>query len=74
MARLSLSECGINGAGETAQQLTNSDHDKCDLLIWMDRISLPSMYHIYGGDFGGKTHYTDYLGDVADLWFTDDLQ
>ena len=77
-ARRKLAEHGINCAGKTARQLTNSDYDKYDLLIGMDRANLRNMHRICGGDFAGKLHllmdYTDRPGDVADPWFTDDFE
>ena len=77
-ARRKLAEHGINCAGKTARQLTNSDYDKYDLLIGMDRANLRNMHRICGGDFAGKLHllmdYTDHPGDVADPWYTDDFE
>ena len=44
----------------------------------MDRAYLRNMYRICGGDFGGRMHllmdYTDHSGDVADPWYTDDVE
>ena len=55
----------------------NSDYEKYDLLIGMDRANLRSMYRICGGDFADKMHllmdFTDRPGEVADLWYTDDF-
>ncbi len=77
-ARRKLAEHGIDCAGKTARQLTNSDYEKYDLLIGMDRANLRNMYRICGGDFAGKMHllmdYTDHPGDVADPWYTDDFE
>ena len=76
-ARRKLAEHGIDCAGKTARQLTNSDYGKYDLLIGMDRANLRNMYRICGGDFDGKmrllTDYTDHPGDVADPWYTDEF-
>ena len=77
-ARRKLTEHGIDCTGKTARQLTNSDYDKYDLLIGMDRANLRNMHRICGGDFAGKLHllmdYTDHPGDVADPWYTGDFQ
>ena len=50
-ARRKLSEHGIDCSGKRARQLLNSDYEKYDLLIGMDRANLRSMYRICGGDF-----------------------
>ena len=77
-ARRKLSEHGIDCTGKTARQRTNSDYDKFDLLIGMDRANLRNMHRICGGDFANKPHllmdYTDRPGDVADPWYTDDFE
>ena len=76
--RRKLAEHGIDCAGKTARQLVNSDYDKYDLLIGMDRANLRNMHRICGGDFASKLHllmdYTDRPGDVADPWYTDDFE
>ena len=77
-ARRKLAEHGIDCAGKTARRLTNSDYDRYDLLIGMDRANLRNMHRICGGDPGGKLRllmdYTDRPGDVADPWYTDDFE
>ena len=77
-ARRKLEEHGIDCTGKTARQLTNSDYDKYDFLIGMDRANLRNMYRICGGDFNGKMHllmdYTAHSGDVADPWYTGDFE
>ena len=77
-ARRKLAEHGIDCTGKTARQLTNSDYDKYDLLIGMDRANLRNMRRICGGDPDSKIHllmdYTDHPGDVADPWYTDDFE
>ena len=55
-ARRKLSEHGIDCSGKRARQLLNSDYEKYDLLIGMDRANLRSMYRICGGDFADKMH------------------
>lgn len=55
-ARRKLSEHGIDCSGKRARQLLNSDYEKYDLLIGMDRANLQSMYRICGGDFADKMH------------------
>ena len=76
-ARRKLSEHGIDCSGKRARQLLNSDYEKYDLLIGMDRANLRSMYRICGGDFADKMHllmdFTDRPGEVADPWYTDDF-
>ena len=77
-ARRKLAEHGISCEGKRARQLTIADYDQFDLLIGMDRANLRNMHRICGGDFAGKLHllmdYTDHPGDVADPWYTDDLE
>jgi len=77
-ARRKLAEHGIDCTGKTARQLTNRDYDRYDLLIGMDQENLRNMHRICGGDFDGKIHllmdFTDRPGDVADPWYTDDLE
>ena len=46
----------ISCQGHAARQLQNSDYEKYDLLIGMDRANLRNMYRICGGDFSGKMH------------------
>ena len=76
--RRKLSEHGIDCSGKRARQLLNSDYEKYDLLIGMDRANLRSMYRICGGDFADKMHLLmEYAGrleqEVADPWYTDDF-
>ncbi len=77
-AQRKLAEHGIDCTGKTARQLRNSDYDRFDLLIGMDRANLRNMNRICGGDPGGKLHllmdYTDHPGDVADPWYTGDFE
>ena len=77
-ARRKLSEHGIDCSGKRARQLLNSDYEKYDLLIGMDRANLRSMYRICGGDFADKMHLLmEYAGrleqEVADPWYTEDF-
>ncbi len=55
-ARRKLAEHGIDCPGKRARQLQNSDYEKYDLLIGMDRANLRDMYRICGGDFADKIH------------------
>lgn len=77
-ARRKLAEHGIDCAGKTARQLTRADYEQYNLLIGMDRANLRNMQRICGGDRAGKLHllmdYTDFPGDVADPWFTNDFE
>ena len=76
-ARRKLAEHEIDCFGKRAHQLQNSDYEKYDLLIGMDRANLRDMYRICGGDFADKMHllmdFTDHPGEVADPWYTDDF-
>ena len=76
-ARRKLVEHGIDCSGKTARQFQNSDYDKSDLLIGMDRANIRSMYQICGGDFADKMHllmdFTSRPGEVADPWYTGDF-
>lgn len=76
-ARRKLAEHGIDCSCKRARQLRNSDYEKYDLLIGMDRANLRDMYRICGGDFADKMHllmdFTDRPGEVADPWYTDDV-
>lgn len=76
-ARRKLAEHGIDCSGKRARQLQNSDYEKYDLLIGMDRANLRDMYRICPGDFADKMHllmdFTDHPGEVADPWYTDDF-
>lgn len=45
-ARRKLAEHGIDCSGKRARQLQNSDYEKYDLLIGMDRANLRDMYRI----------------------------
>ena len=75
--RRKLAEHEIDCSGKRARQLQNSDYEKYDLLIGMDRANLRDMYRICGGDFADKMHllmdFTDRPGEVADQWYTDDF-
>ena len=75
-ARYKLVEHGIGCGGETARQITSADYNKYDLLIGRDQANLRNMMHrICGGGPNGKMHllmeFTDHLGGVAGLWYTD---
>lgn len=76
-ARRKLAEHGIDCTGKRARQLTNSDYDKYDLLIGMDRANLRNMHRICGDD-DGKMHllmeFADHPSDVGDPWYTDDFE
>ncbi len=76
--RRKLAQHGIECSGKMARQFQNSDYEKFDLLIGMDRANLRNMHRICGGDFFEKMHllmdYTDRPGEVADPWYTDDFE
>ena len=68
-ARRKLSEHGIDCSGKRARQLLNSDYEKYDLLIGMDRANLRSMYRFCGGDFADKMHLLmDFTDDFDTTW------
>lgn len=77
-ARSKLKEHGIDCTRKTAHQLQASDYDKFDLLIGVDQEHLWGVYCICGGDYEGKVHllldYTDRPSDVADPWYTGDVE
>ena len=77
-ARRKLAEHGIGCAGKTARQLRREDYDRFDLLIGMDGANLRNMRRICGGDPEGKLSllldWTGHPGDVADPWYTGDLE
>lgn len=77
LARIKLSEHGIDCSGKTARQLKNLDYEKYDLLIGMDHANIRNMYRICGCDFADKMHllmdYTAHPGEVADPWYTRDF-
>ena len=78
LARRKLAEHGIACGGHAARQFINSDYEKYDLLIGMDKANLRDMYRICGGDFADKIHllmdYTNHPGEVADPWYTEDFE
>lgn len=75
--RRKLAEHGIDCSSKSARQLQNSDYEKYDLLIGMDRANLWDMYRICGGDFADKMHllmdFTNRPEEMADPWYTDDF-
>lgn len=77
-ARRKLAEHGIACGGHEARQFINSDYEKYDLLIGMDKANLRDMYRICGDDFADKIHllmdYTNHPGEVADPWYTEDFE
>ena len=77
-ARRKLAEHGIACGGHAARQLTREDYDAYDLLVGMDQANLRNMRRICGGDPEEKLHllldYTGRPGDVADPWYTGDLE
>ena len=77
-ARRKLAEHGIGCAGHAARQLRREDYDRYDYLVGMDSANLRNMRRICGGDPQEKLHllmdFTDRPGDVADPWYTGDLE
>lgn len=67
-ARRKLAEHGIDCSGKRARQLQNSDYEKYDLLIGMDRANLRDMYRICGGDFADKMHLLMDFTDHPAKW------
>lgn len=76
-ARAKLAEHGISCKGKTAVQMTESDYDRYDKIIAMDRYNLRNMQRFVGNDEKNKVSlimdYTDRRGDVADPWYTGDF-
>ena len=77
-ARRKLAEHGITCQGKTARQLTRADYARFDLLIGMDTWNIRNMRAICGGDPEDKIHklmdFTHRPGDVADPWYTGDIE
>ena len=75
--RTKLAEFGISCEGKLAVRLKQSDYDKYDLFIGMDRYNLINMLKIFGEDRERKVHtMLEYIGsddDVADPWYTGDF-
>ena len=77
-ARRKLAEHDISCKGKTARQMTRRDYERFDLLIGMDSWNIRNMKVICGGDPDGKIHqlldFTNRPGDVADPWYTGDVE
>ena len=73
-AKQELQKHGISASGKYATQLQNSDYDRYDFFIGMDRANVRNMHRIFGGDPQSKIHrlmeYTNHPDDVADPWYT----
>ena len=68
---------GIPLIKHRARQLSQSDYDDWDYIIGMDRFNYSNLKRMTGGDKDNKVHllleYTEYPGDIADPWYTDDF-
>lgn len=76
-AKEKMEEHGINCDGKRARQTTQSDYERFDYIIGMDRNNLRNMNRIYKEDREQKVHllmdFTESPGDVADPWYTGDF-
>ena len=63
---------------KTARQITRTDYDRFDLIIYMDRMNLRWLRHIIPDDPQNKVKlmmsYTGRDRDVADPWYTGDFE
>ena len=77
-ARRKLREHGIDCSDKTARQLVRPDYEKYDYLIGMDNANLRNMKRIFGEDRAGKLYrlldFTSEPGEVADPWYTGDVE
>ena len=72
-----LKKHGISCGGKRAVLLRNSDYDKYDLILGMDRENIRDMKRLFNGDPYGKVHLLkEYStgGEVDDPWYSGDFQ
>lgn len=72
-----LKKHGISCSGKRAVRLKQSDYDKYDLILGMDRENIRDMMRLFGGDPEGKIHLLkEYStgGEVDDPWYSGDYQ
>lgn len=76
-AQRELQKHGIFCDGKIAVQLKQSDYEKYDYFIGMDRANIRNMNIILKNDECGKIYklmdFTTRKGDVADPWYTGDF-
>ena len=77
-AKRKLNEHGISCEGKTARQMTKEDYTYYDYIIAMDRINIRNMTKFAGNDPDNKISllmdFTSHLKDVADPWYTGDIE
>jgi len=75
--RNKLREHGIDSSGKYAIQIKNSDYDKYEYILGMDKQNIQNMNRILGGDSADKIKLLlEYVGehsDIADPWYTGDF-
>ena len=72
-----LKKHGISCGEKRAVLLKQSDYDKYDLILGMDRENLRDMKRLFNGDPEGKVHLLkEYStgGEVDDPWYSGDFQ
>lgn len=75
--RKKLAQDHISAAGKYAVQLKQSDYEKYDVILGMDRPNISNILHIVGSDPQGKVHrlldFTEQPRDIADPWYAGDF-
>ena len=72
-----LKKHGISCSGKRAVLLKQSDYEKYDLILGMDRENIRDMKRLFNGDPEGKVHLLkEYStgGEVDDPWYSGDFQ
>lgn len=72
-----LKKHGISCSGKRAVLLKQSDYEKYDLILGMDRENIRDMKHLFNGDPEGKVHLLkEYStgGEVDDPWYSGNFQ
>ena len=73
-----LDKRGINYKGKTAVQIKNTDYDKYDYIICMDKNNLRNIKYIIPDDYANKISllmsFAGIDSDVADPWYTGDFE
>ncbi len=73
-AKRELQKHGISCVGKTARQVTKSDYEEYDLLLYMERYNYPRLMRVLGDDPQGKCRrlmdFSSQPGDIDDPWYT----
>lgn len=72
-----LREKGVEILPHRARQMTRADHERFDLVVFMERYNLSGLRRITGGHedrLFRLLDFTDAPGDVADPWYTGDYE